>query len=307
MARYLNIDSIVNTGGSASCYMNGRLISVIDDEVYVDGVLYVPASNRDKKAKRPPVKEFVDHKFDVSSSFSAIYSKGFFDVVFTQSDNPSDFDVHGNFPKELIDKIEISVLLDTLCVTVKSGSYDIRSFNGKKPTLFITNKQLKKVDLSGTGDISIKGDLNVVGSSFSLMNSGTGSFRSGKINVEDEMLFIMTSGSGNINIHSIESKSLCVNLIGSGNVTIGSVKTTAADIEIKGSGNVNVSGSSDIVMFSIAGSGTIRARNLKAKNGRALVSGSGDIQCNVTRLSEKVRGSGDIENIGEDFDIGSIY
>lgn len=42
--------------------------------------------------------------------------------------------------------------------------------------------------------------------------------------------------------------------------------------------------------------GDINAGNFKAKTGKASVAGSGDIRCNVERLSDRVRGSGDIRN-----------
>ncbi len=40
MARYSNIFA----GGMASCNLNGRNISIINGEVYVDGIHYVPES-----------------------------------------------------------------------------------------------------------------------------------------------------------------------------------------------------------------------------------------------------------------------
>ncbi|WP_353739338.1 hypothetical protein [Bacteroides acidifaciens] len=38
------------------------------------------------------------------------------------------------------------------------------------------------------------------------------------------------------------------------------------------------------------------AGDFKADTGKASVAGSGDIRCNVERLSDRVRGSGDINN-----------
>lgn len=49
MARYSN----VMIGGMSSCYMNGRQISVIDGEVYVDGVHYVPADGENASVDSP--------------------------------------------------------------------------------------------------------------------------------------------------------------------------------------------------------------------------------------------------------------
>lgn len=59
---------------------------------------------------------------------------------------------------------------------------------------------------------------------------------------------------------------------------------------------MSISGKTDSVEFSISGSGDIQAGGFKAKSGKATVAGSGDITCNVERLSDRVRGSGDINN-----------
>ena len=50
--------------------------------------------------------KMTDHKFDVSSDFDSIISKGFVDVVFTQSDKDEDFDVRGRLPGEPYQKDE---------------------------------------------------------------------------------------------------------------------------------------------------------------------------------------------------------
>ena len=66
--------------------------------------------------------------------------------------------------------------------------------------------------------------------------------------------------------------------------------------DLKGSGDVKIKGITDSVDFSIAGSGDIDAGDFKAESGKASVAGSGDIRCNVERLSDHVRGSGDVHN-----------
>ena len=89
---------------------------------------------------------------------------------------------------------------------------------------------------------------------------------------------------------------IMVHISGSANVDCGTVKSQICAIEIKGSGNVSINGNTDSVQFDIAGSGDIHAENFKAKSGKATIAGSGDITCNVERLSDRVRGSGDVTN-----------
>ena len=87
-----------------------------------------------------------------------------------------------------------------------------------------------------------------------------------------------------------------VGISGSADVDCGTVNAKISSISIKGSGDASISGKTDSVEFSIAGSGDIQAGGFKAKSGKATVAGSGDITCNVERLSDRVRGSGDINN-----------
>lgn len=118
MARYSNIFA----GGIASCNINGRNISIVNGEVYVDGVHYVPESESGGEHKPFTPGEMTDHKFNVSSDFDAIVSKGFVDVVFTQSDKDDDFEVRGHLPENLIPKMTIEVSGGTLYIG--KGAFD---------------------------------------------------------------------------------------------------------------------------------------------------------------------------------------
>lgn len=288
MARYSNFIG----SNIATCNINGRSISVINDEVYVDGVLYVPASEVGDRKPLSPGKT-VEHVFDVPSSFTSIFAKGFIDVVFQQTE--ADFEVRGLIPENLIEKMDIHVEDDTLFISMKPGTYDFISINGSTPTIFVSNKVLKDVSSSGSGNFTIKGDLEILEGGFSFRNSGSGDFKSGTIKTAREVS-ISTSGSGNVELKGAESTLFIAYISGSANVDCGKVDAKICSIEIKGSGDVKISGSVDSVEFSIAGSGDIDAGNLKAKTGKASVAGSGDIRCNVERLSDRVRGSGDIHN-----------
>ena len=96
MARYSNIFA----GGMATCNINGRNISIINGEIYVDGVHYVPESETGEAEDYKPFTpgKMIDHKFDASSDFDTIISKGFVNVVFTQSENDQGWRMRFNFP-----------------------------------------------------------------------------------------------------------------------------------------------------------------------------------------------------------------
>lgn len=99
MARYSNIFA----GGMATCNINGRNISIINGEIYVDGVHYVPESETGEAEDYKPFTpgKMIDHKFDVSSDFDTIISKGFVNVVFTQSENDEDLRSEEDCPRTL--------------------------------------------------------------------------------------------------------------------------------------------------------------------------------------------------------------
>lgn len=293
MARYSNIFA----GGMASCNLNGRNISIINGEVYVDGIHYVPESGAGTGEDYKPFTpgNMTDHKFDVSSDFDSIMSKGFVDVVFTQSDRDEDFEVKGRLPENLIKKMNIEVSGGTLYISMKPGACENLVVHGEALTIFVTNKMLKDVSSSGSGDFTVDGDLNAT-DGFTVRNSGSGDFKCGVIKAGKKDVTISTSGSGDVEIEGVESYIFMVQISGSADVDCGTVKTKICSIDIKGSGEVKIKGSTDSGDFSIAGSGDIDASNFKAKSGKASVAGSGDIRCNVERLSDRVRGSGDIHN-----------
>lgn len=291
MARYSNIFA----GGMASCNINGRNISIVNGEVYVDGVHYVPESEAGGEHKPFTPGKMTDHKFDVPSDFDTIVSKGFVDVVFTQSDKEDDFEVRGRLPENLIPKMTIEVSGGTLYISMKPGSYENIVVNGESPTIYITNKNLKDVSASGSGDFTVNGDL-IAPDGFTVRSSGSSDFKCGVIRADKKDVTISTSGSGDIEMAGVEAYIFMVHISGSADVDCGTAQTKICSIDIKGSGDVKINGNTDSVNFSIAGSGDIDAGNFKADTGKALVAGSGDIRCNVERLSDRVRGSGDIDN-----------
>ena len=171
MARYSN----VMIGGMSSCYMNGRQISIIDGEVYVDGIHYVPADGENASVDSPftPGK-MVEHTFEVSNDYDSIMSKGFMDVVFRQVDKDEDCGVIGHLPENLIQKMEVRVESGTLIISMKPGSYNLNL--PVTPTIYVCNKAIKDVSSSGSGDFTIEGSLDTHGKDFSARTSGSSDF-----------------------------------------------------------------------------------------------------------------------------------
>lgn len=239
--------------------------------------------------------KMVEHKFDVSPEFTAISTNTCVDVVFTQSGKDSDFEVRGKLPENLIDRMEVKVKGNILYITMKDGEYNMEG--GKKsPTVYITNKALKDVQSSGSGDFVINGDLKIGPDGLTVKNSGSGDFKSGKLIAGGSSVGLSVTGSGDIDIDEVESSTFKVSLSGSADVDCGRVITQTCKIALSGSGDIKIKGSTDSVKFALSGTGNIDAANFQAKEGSASVSGVGHIRCNVERLSDRVGGVGKISN-----------
>ncbi|MDZ7877663.1 MAG: head GIN domain-containing protein [Saprospiraceae bacterium] len=91
-------------------------------------------------------------------------------------------------------------------------------------------------------------------------------------------------------------KLIGVELVGSGNIsTINNFNFTDLSLNTSGSGNLSFAGTCKTLNALISGSGDIRAYGLPTETIRASISGSGNMQLNVSRaLNATILGSGNI-------------
>ena len=111
---------------------------------------------------------------------------------------------------------------------------------------------------------------------------------------------VSLTGSGDVvTKNSIKSKSFSAKLIGSGDMNL-DVESNDFDVNLSGSGDMVLTGKTENFNSNLNGSGDIDAGDLKAKNVKATVSGSGDntVFCSEN-LHARVSGSGDIEYKGD--------
>ena len=105
---------------------------------------------------------------------------------------------------------------------------------------------------------------------------------------------IKQSGSGNITTDYFYADRFDIEISGSGRIETG-VECEDLQISVSGSGQVQISGIADFTDFKISGSGKINACDLKAKDCRAKISGSGDVCAFVERyLDASISGSGNV-------------
>ncbi|SHN15921.1 head GIN domain-containing protein [Flavobacterium xinjiangense] len=110
---------------------------------------------------------------------------------------------------------------------------------------------------------------------------------------------VSLTGSGHvITKNSIKSKSFSGKLIGSGDMNL-EIESNDVSLNLSGSGNIRLTGTTEKLNSNLYGSGDIQAANLKAKNVKANVSGSGDtsVYCSES-IYARVSGSGNVEYRG---------
>lgn len=109
------------------------------------------------------------------------------------------------------------------------------------------------------------------------------------------------SGSGDIHaMNALNSDRMELRISGSGNIQLPSLQASSLEAKISGSGNIGIDGgavsSEDL---SISGSGDIHLIDLNSDSGKCRISGSGDIELHTNEdLDVSISGSGDVRYRG---------
>lgn len=195
-------------------------------------------------------------------------------------------------------------ILDILEIVCKDGLLSIGfkkdvsvKMDNDDLIIYVTAPNVKKLSLSGSGDIKVNSAISI------------------------DKLDIDLSGSGDIKFNGVTATNITANVAGSGDIDFGAdTKATNINFNVTGSGNVEcdnpmaenvnctVSGSGDIKMdggkatnasLSVNGSGDISAHNMETQTVQASTSGSGDITCNSKEtLDSSISGSGSVKYSG---------
>lgn len=115
----------------------------------------------------------------------------------------------------------------------------------------------------------------------------------------NQLKSILLTGSGNITSNTIQkSDDIKIILDGSGHITT-QISASKTELQLNGSGEINISGNTDELNAGITGSGDIHGFNFSAKNVIAGLTGSGNLEINVTEsLDAGVVGSGQLKYKG---------
>lgn len=109
------------------------------------------------------------------------------------------------------------------------------------------------------------------------------------------------SGSGDIRaMNALTSGRMELRISGSGNIQLPSLQANSLEAKISGSGNIGIDGGTiSSQELSISGSGDMRLIGLSSDSGNCRISGSGDIELWVNEdLDVSISGSGDVRYKG---------
>lgn len=136
--------------------------------------------------------------------------------------------------------------------------------------VYITVKELCLLELSGSGNITTKNEVQCEHMTLKLSGSGDMS-----VMIKSHILKATLSGSGNMKLNGSTPESN-IRISGSGNVNAEGLKTFSSTVNISGSGNTKVDAGNELTV-SISGSGNVLYLVEPAKiNSR--ISGSGEVQ-----------------------------
>ena len=170
------------------------------------------------------------------------------------------------------------------------GDLVIRPGTDEKVIVEAEPKVLAKLDVSIKGDtltIATKGDFSTQ--------------KPVKFTVTLKALRrLTTSGSGSSLVDGFSGPNFDVDVNGSGDVSLKNIKATKLNVRLQSSGNVDVTGSGTTVIARIDGSGSIDAREYKARVVEATIDGAGNISVHADEsLKAAISGAGNIEYKGK--------
>lgn len=184
----------------------------------------------------------------------------------TEVRNTSDYDAvssAGNFDVKLVPGKEGKItlngeenLMKYVITEVKNGKLSIKVKKNtniritKKFVITVPYKDIEKVALAGSGDISNSGTIK--SEDFKVALAGSGDIR---LTLSTSNVKTSIAGSGNVNL-SGKSDHLACSIAGSGDVNAYGLSTKSTSVSVAGSGNVKTT-VSESIKARVAGSGTI--------------------------------------------------
>ena len=236
-------------------------------------------------------KTYTTINIPVQREFTGVWNNLPFELQIVQASGPASVSVY--LPDNMTDLISVVYQGDNLVFGFKYDEIRLRHFDDALIT--VTLPTLSEVCNVGSGDVFLKGTLNVAPEGFKFVTNGSGNLTANIINAEGTSVMIGTTGSGDIRINQITAKKAELVASGSGSITANVNADTCAALTT-GSGDMRLAGKADKADLSSIGSGSINAGRLDAASGAATSTGSGDIVCHIEAAQISSSGSGHVKN-----------
>ena len=204
-------------------------------------------------------------------------TSGYFDKI--EIDAPLDATINvvaGTAPslnltgyENILSYIETRVEDSTLHISMKEE--DVHFYLKKNIIAIINLPSLRSLDVSGSSDATIKG--NITGAALNISMSGSGDIKAENVNVAD--LSVDVSGSSDVSIGSGTTTKATYSIAGSGDISAFGLQTTETSLSISGSSDAQVNVSSKL-SIEIAGSGDVRYKGHPAIT--QAIAGAGDVK-----------------------------
>lgn len=195
--------------------------------------------------------------------FSGIELRSTANVYIVQGEKQ---DVRIEADDNLLQHIQTKVKDDALVI-----SSDDKRFNSKSPiNIYVTVKDLCMIDLSGSGNVITRNEINCQHMTIRL--SGSGDIRA---MLSGKSLKATLTGSGNLDLSGSTAET-DFRLSGSGNINAGKLQTFSTNVLISGSGTSTVDVKNELTV-NITGSGNVYYVEAPDKI-RSRITGSGAIQ-----------------------------
>lgn len=269
-------------------------------------------------AKKPNVvtasQNYIEKEFPNIGKFDAISNIGSVDVDFTQSaGDETSVKVWGS--DNLIEFVELKNINGTLTISLKYPR-NTAVHGERRLKVIATSPKLKKVDITGSGDIRLRH--GIITENFTISVTGSGDVEIDDLKCKNATFSV--NGSGDIEIRSLDAGNVNFSIKGSGDVECGQVRCKniltasvvgSGDIEINnieaatvkatttGSGDIELRGKTQNAEYTANGSGKISAHSLQSENVKAISAASGGISVHASKsITATANGSGTITYSG---------
>lgn len=187
------------------------------------------------------------------------------------------------------------ITTDVVNGTLEIGMKPNISFNPSRTIEYkLVMKSVTGVQLSGFGNIESKG---LKGEDLEVKLSGSGDINIGTI--ESDSLLVRISGFGDFDAQSIKAKTPTIEITGSGDINVDELDSEVLAVKISGFGNAKLAGKVLTQDVQILGSGDFKGDDLESDSAAVKITGFGNATMWVKdTLDITITGSGDVVYYG---------